>query len=165
MGENIRKAKKEDLERITEIYNQSIKKGNLTGDLKTYETSERLPWFNLHLNERFPIFVYENEGYVVGYAYLSVYRGGRGAFEDVAEISYYIDFEFHGNNIGSKLIQHSLEFAKESGFHSIVAILLKINKKSIGLLNKFGFEKWGELPEVANLHGKFVNHLYYGKKL
>ncbi len=165
MGENIRKAKKEDLKRITEIYNQSIKKGNLTGDLKTYETSERLPWFNLHLNERFPIFVYETEGYVVGYAYLSIYRGGRGAFQDVAEISYYIDFEFHGKNIGSKLVQHSLEFAKVSGFHTIIAILLKTNEKSIGLLNKFGFEKWGELPDIAFLQGKFINHLYYGKKL
>lgn len=117
MEKNIRRARKEDLKRITEIYNQAIKSGGCTADLKIYEASERISWYNSHLEERFPIFVYEEEDNLLGYSYLSKYRGGRQAFKDVAEISYYIDFQHHGNNIGSKLVQHSLDFAAR-GFDS-----------------------------------------------
>jgi len=36
------------------------------------------------------------------------------------------------------------------------------NTSSIALLEKFGFELWGNMPGIAEIDNKKYNHLYYG---
>lgn len=47
----------------------------------------------------------------------------------------------------------------------LVAILLEWNIPSIQLLEKFGFERWGFLPEVTEFPGGLCGYLYYGRKI
>lgn len=161
----IRKAKLSDIDRLTEIYNQAINAGYCTCDIKLFTTQERVNWFESHKNERYPIFVYEIDEEPVGYAYLSPYREGRDALNEVGEISYYVDFNYHGFGIAKKLINHTLQAAKELGYSSIIAILLEHNRESVSLLKRFSFTEWGVLPKVARLKDKYYSHLYYGLKL
>jgi phosphinothricin acetyltransferase len=161
----IRKAIEQDLKRLTEIYNHAIDAGYCTSDMDLFSNEERIPWFKEHLNYRFPIFVYEKEGRVLGYSYISPYRRGRKALSKVCEISYYIDMEHRRQGIGSLLMEHTIDKAREIGFTTAIAVSLSCNDASIGLLNKYGFQKWGMLPDAAELKCGVHSQLYYGIKL
>ena len=161
----IRLAERRDLPRLTEIYNQAIRAGTCTCDLTEFTETERLPWFQAHQDVAWPLLVYELDGRVVGYAYLTPYRKGREALRHFAEISYDVDFSCRGQGGGSALLDCAIDTARRLGCRQLVAILLSCNGASIALLKKFGFAEWGCLPDVAELPGGICSHLYYGKAL
>lgn len=160
----IRKAIAADLPRLTAIYNQAIQ-ARQTADTSPMTPIDRQPWFDSHQQPNYPLFVVEKEGIVCGYSTLSQYRGGRPALRYAVEISYYLDKTYQRQGLGSILLQHALATAKKLGFKHAFAILLDTNLPSIGLLEKFGFEKWGHLPEIAEIDDTVCGHLYYGKHL
>lgn len=159
----IRLAQLSDLKTLTDIYNQAILSKRCTADMDTFTPEERMNWFLDHQNEKYPLYVYEIEGKVVGYVTLSSYRPRR-AFEKTAEVSYYIDFEHHKMGIGNELLTFTIDAARNLGYKTLIAILLGVNKGSIGLLTKHGFEKYGEIPDIADFGDYVCSHLYYGLK-
>ena len=70
----------------------------------------------------------------------------------MAEVSYYVDEKERGKGVGSRLLEYAVHVAPQFGFSVLVAILLDKNPPSIGLLEKFGFEKWGAMPGIAMIH-------------
>jgi phosphinothricin acetyltransferase len=60
---------------------------------------------------------------------------------------------------------HALEDVPRIGKKVYLAILLAWNTGSLRLLEKFGFERWGYLPEVAEFDGKLCGQYYYGRKV
>ena len=162
---NIRLAGLEDLPSIVEIYNQAVTIGMRTGDLNPFSPAERLSWFEAHSPEKYPIFVATIQETVVGYLALNPYRPGRLAFEHTAEMSCYIHNSYHRCNIGSRLMEHTIQIAPTLGISILLCILLEGNVGSVKLLEKHGYQKWGCLPQVACFDGLRVNHLYYGLQL
>lgn len=160
----IRLAKLSDLDTLTEIYNQAILTKRCTADMDTFTSEERMKWFNDHQDEKYPLYVYEINDKVVGYATLSSYRPRR-AFEKTVEVSYYIDFDYHRMGIGDALLKHTINSARNLGYKTLIAILLGVNKGSTGLLEKHGFEKYGEIPDIADFGDYICSHMYYGLKL
>jgi len=154
-----------DLGRLTAIYNQAIESRQAVGDTELFTTEQRKHWFVSHNGKRTPVFVYEDCGIVVGYCYLAEYRPGRQALESTAEISYFIDFEYHRKGIGIELAQHTIHAAKELGYKNLLAILLSCNSGSIALIKKCGFELWGTLPNIVYIDDNVYSHYYYGLKL
>jgi len=67
--------------------------------------------------------------------------------------------------IGSQLMQFAINEASTYKFKSLLAILPAANLVSLKLLEKFGFERWGLMPHVADIHGEICDHLYYGRKV
>lgn len=161
---NIRKAVIEDLPALTAIYNQAIK-ANQTADSVPLTTAGRMSWFTAHQNPSFPLIVAEIENIVCGYATLSSYRGGRPALRTVVEVSYYIHQDHQRKGLGTTLLKKSLVLSEELGFKHAIAILLETNLPSIQLLEKFEFEKWGHMPNVAEFGSTVCGHLYYGRQL
>lgn len=162
---SIRKAAITDLTRLTEIYNQAVLSQQSTCDTQPFSAQERRQWFDEHQTDRFPLWVYETEGKAVGYAYISPYRSGRSALRAVCEISYYLDFDYHGRGIGSRLMAYTIQEARQRGFKYMIALLLSCNGGSISLLKKFGFSEWGAMPDIAQFEAAAYSHLYYGRKL
>ncbi len=153
----------EDLPRIVEIYNQAISTQSVTGDTVPVSVEGRREWFEHHKTDLYPIYVYEAaEGDIRGFLSLSPYRD-RPAMRGTAEVSYYVDYAHHREGIGSTLMNHALADCVRIRKHVLLAIVLEWNQPSIRLLEKFGFEKWGYLPEVANFSGRTCGHLYYGR--
>jgi len=161
----IRPANPSDLKKITAIYNQAIQSGNATGDTELQKPADKLAWFYNHANERFPLLVAEQEAEVAGWLSLSPYREGRGAFRFAAEVSYFIDNDFHRKGIASALMDVAVLHCKRNGISTLVAFLLAHNMPSIALLQKFGFSLWGTLPKIANIKGSEFDHVFYGKRL
>ncbi|MBN1647005.1 MAG: N-acetyltransferase [Spirochaetales bacterium] len=158
-------AETNDLPQIVEIYNQAIATKKATGDIRQYSTEERAGWFNEHGPQKYPITVACNEDRVLGFISLSPYRKGRGALEKTAEVSYYVHNDFQRQGIGSLLLGATIRDAVSLGYRTIIAILFSINEGSRKLLEKHGFRKWGELPDVVRIDGNVYSHLYYGVNL
>lgn len=161
----IRLGKYEDLKSIVNIYNQAISSGNATADLKELSVNDRIDWFNDHNENEYPIYVIESDDKIIGWGSLSPYRKGRGALRETAEISYYIDYNYHGLGYGKKIIEYMINDCKRIGIKNLFAMLLEVNQKSIKLLEQFGFSKWGHLPNIVNLNGTVCGHVIYGRNL
>jgi L-amino acid N-acyltransferase YncA len=160
---NIRIAALADMPRLVEIYNQAIASHTATADTVPFSVETRRSWFDAHTADMYPIHVCENEhGLVAGYLSISTYRN-RPALARTAEVSYYVDYSQHGQGIGSALLQHALEDAQRIGKKIYLAFLLEGNTRSLRLLEKFGFERWAYLPQVAELPGGLSGQFIYGK--
>lgn len=157
----IRKSKIEDLEDFTRIYNQAIKSAQCTCDRTVLTIEQRVPWFNEHQCERFPLYACVYDGRVVGYISLSPYKT-REALADVAEVSYYLDFDYRRMGLGSELLGFIIEEAKKLGFSTVIAIIVGTNIASESLAKKFGFEEWGRMPKICNFDGDLRDHVYLG---
>lgn len=162
---NIRFASHRDLPDIVEIYNQAIKAGNATADLTLITVEEKSQWFYEHSENGYPIYVMEESNQIVGWGALSAYRKGRAALRQTAEITYYLHYKFHGKGLGTKLIEYIVGDCPRLNIKNLVAILLEVNTASVALLEKTGFEKWGYLPQVANLNGKICGQFIYGRNI
>ena len=161
----IRTATFDDIEAMVDIYNQAIAAGQKTADLTPVSAEDRMKWFEDHTPDRYPILIAEKDNVIVGYLTISPYRAGRMALCYTAEVSYYVHFEHHRQGIASKLLQHIIGMCSSLRIKTLFAILLDSNRGSIELLEKFGFEKWGYMPGVAEFDGIEAGHLYYGLRV
>ena len=162
---NIRFAEEKDLNDIVEIFNQAIRNRRSTGYLNEFTVEGRRKWFFEHSKEKYPILIAEQNGKVVGWISIDPYRRGRDAFLKTVESSLFIHDDYKQKGIGNQLLQAMIENTKKLGYEMILTIILEGNIGSIKLLEKNNFEKWGFLPEIAEIDGKNLGHLYYGKKL
>ncbi len=161
----LRLATEDDVAAITEIYNQAVALRSATGDISPVSTESRQVWLAEHVPDRYPVFVAEHKGAAVGWCSLSPYRPGRMALRYTAEISYYIHESFRGLGVGTDLIAHAIEQCPSLGIKVLFGILLDINVSSSQILEKFGFEQWGHMPDVADFDGRECGHLYYGRRV
>jgi phosphinothricin acetyltransferase len=162
---NIRIAELKDLEAIVAIYNQAIVAGQKTADITPVTTEDRRKWFEDHAPDQYPLLVAENVNLIVGYLTISAYRPGRMALRHTAEVSFFVHFDHHSQGVASGLLQHAIGMCPALQIKTLFAILMDSNQASIGLLEKYGFEKWGHMPRVAEFDGIEVGHLYYGLRI
>lgn len=162
---DIRLATASDLPVINEIYNQAVRKRYCTADLDEISMEQRKRWFLKHQPDHYPIFVAVENEKVIGWICYSPYRAGRRALQSAAEVSYYIHDEHLRKGIGSQLLEFAIKEAPKYQFKSLFAILLAANLASLKLLEKFGFERWGLMPHVADIDGEECDHLYYGRRV
>jgi phosphinothricin acetyltransferase len=162
---NIRTAKIEDLEAMVDIYNQAIAAGQKTADIMPVTIDDRKKWFKDHTPNKYPILVAEKEELIVGYLTISTYRPGRMALRYTAEVSCFVHFDHHRQGIASNLLQQAIGSCPSLQIKTLFAIIIDSNQDSIRLLEKYGFEKWGHMPRVAEFEGVEVGHLYYGLRI
>jgi len=162
---NIRLATINDYNEIVAIYNHAVDEKFATADTEHITLESRKNWFEQHSAKTYPIFVAEENDEVIGWCSLSPHRPGRKALRTVAEISYYIHKDHRRKSVANNLITYTINSAKNLHFKNLISILLDMNKTSIHILEKFGFEKWGHLPNIAEIDGVICGQYIYGKKL
>ncbi len=151
----IRRATLDDLDAITEIYNEAILKTVATFDTEPKTLEEQQRWFTSH-GPKYPIMVAEEDGLVVGWASLSMWSD-RCAYADTAEISLYVRETHQGRGIGKKLLEAILNEGKRAGLHTVVARITEGNAVSIHLFKSAGFEHIGVMREVGWKFGKLLD--------
>lgn len=161
----IKKAVFKDTVIINKIYNQAVSHSYQTADINPLTLKETQQWFTNHDVDSYPIYIALFDGEIIGWMSLSSYRKGREALETIAEVSYYVRKDFQGKGTGSFLLSSAIEIAAQYNFKNLVAILLASNTRSIKLLEKFSFRKWGTMPKIAIIDNHYYDHLYYGLSL
>ncbi|MBT8379071.1 MAG: GNAT family N-acetyltransferase [Ignavibacteria bacterium] len=161
----IRTANENNFEDIIKIYNHAVDEKFATADLEHVTVESKKDWFAEHSSDTYPIFVAEENDEIIGWCALSPHRPGRRALKTVAEISYYIHKDYRKQGVATSLITHTIDAAKILDFKNLISILLDLNKSSIYILEKFGFEKWGHLPNVAKIGETICGQFIYGRKI
>lgn len=151
----IRKATSEDLDGITEIYNDAILKTIATFDTEPKNYEEQRIWFEKH-SCKHSILVAEQGDYIVGWASLSKWSDRR-AYSDTAEISLYVHEEHQGKGVGRRLIQAIIQEGQRAGLHTVIARITEGNEISVHLYEAAGFEQIGIMKEVGRKFGKLLN--------
>ena len=151
----IRKAKIEDLETITEIYNYSIINSVATFDTVPKTMDYQKEWF-YHHTDKYPLLVAEDTGGIVGWVSLSQWSD-RCAYDKTAEISVYVNKNNQGRGIGNKLIVNIINCAKKKNLHTIIARIDGENEISVHLHKKNGFNYIGSLKEVGFKFNKYID--------
>jgi len=165
MSEDIilRIAKIDDLPVIVDIYNSTVPGRMVTADTEPVSVDDKLAWFNEHNQDR-PLWIIEYAGKTCGWVSLQSFYG-RPAFNATAEISIYLHENYRGRGIGKTVLRKVIEECPKLKIDTLLAFIFAHNESSIRLFSSFGFEKWGLLPEVANLDGIKRDLVILGKKI
>ena len=148
----LRRATLNDLDAITEIYNEAILKTVATFDTQPKTIEEQKRWFNEH-GPKNPIIVVEQDEIVVGWAALSNYST-RCAYSDTVEISLYVKNKYQGKGFGMKLMDTIIREGEKAGLHAVIARITEGNKQSVHLHESVGFKHIGIMKEVGLKFGK-----------
>lgn len=146
---NIRPAKDADLTAIVNIYNQSIPSRLATADTEPVTVESKVNWYYDRLPNR-PLWVATKAEEVVGWLSFQDFYG-RPAYLHTAEISIYVATQYQHRGIGSQLLQQAIAFCPQIELTTLLGFVFAHNQPSINLLTRYGFSKWGYLPDVAIL--------------
>lgn len=145
-----------DAERIAEIYNYYIEETIITFEYDPLTTDDMKSRISKIKDKGFPFFVYEEEGNILGYAYLSNWRE-RVAYDITLETSVYLDNNATGRGLGSILYKELIERARNINIHSLIGVISLPNETSQRLHSKFGFELVGNFRESGIKFGKLID--------
>ena len=148
----IRDAVEADLPAIVEIYNATVPTRMVTAELEPTTVEMRLPWFREHSPEQYPFWVAESDGRVIGWLDFKKFLP-RCAYRGTAEISVYIDEEFRRRGVAQRLLEQAIARAPSLRITALLGLIFGHNEPSLKLFERLGFERWGLLPNVAQLDG------------
>jgi L-amino acid N-acyltransferase len=151
----IRTSHLNDLPAITEIYNDAVLNSVATFDTEPKQLSERHDWFNLHQNPKYPmVSAVSSDDQVIGWGTLSPFHP-RPAYDPTVEFSVYVHKEYRGMGVGNAILEDLINRGTILGFHSIIGLITGSNIASLGMAEKFGFERVGLYKEVGKKFGSW----------
>lgn len=160
----IREANREDLQAIVDIYNETVPTRMVTADLEPVTVESREKWFSEHSPNERPLWVVEQDGHVCAWlSFRSFY--GRPAYRHTAEIGIYISEAHRGKGLGKQLLQKAIDECPRLQIKTLLGFIFAHNEPSLRLFSHFGFEKWGHLPNVAELDGVERDLIIVGKRI
>lgn len=142
----------EDWEAVSQIYQQAIDAHNVTFQdfVPTYEE-----WDRSHL--KVCRIIAEINNIVVGFVAVNS-ASARACYKGVADLSIYLDYNYHNLGLGSLLMKELIEQSEQEGFWTLQAGIFEVNKASIRLHEKFGFRIIGYREKVAKtMDGEWMN--------
>ncbi|MEJ5105182.1 GNAT family N-acetyltransferase [Chryseobacterium sp. MYb328] len=160
-----RNAELADLNKIVAIYNSTIASRMVTADVEEVSVESKVQWFSEHNTETRPLWVVEDtDGQMIGWVSFSSFHE-RSAYSGTVEVSIYLDESCRGKGYGKMILQYCIDNAGKFGVNNLVALIFLHNKPSLKLFRYFGFEDWGNLPNVAVLDGIERSLVILGKKI
>ena len=117
----IREATVEDAAAIRSVYAPYVESTVITFEYQV-PSVEKFRRRIAHTRERYPYFVAEEDGRVLGYAYAGPFVG-RPAYDWAAELSIYVDCHLRKKGLGKKLYGALLEALKKMGILDVYACI------------------------------------------
>lgn len=152
----IRNVQPDDARRIAEIYNYYIERTIITFEEESVTEGDIRKRIEKITGKQYPYIVYEQDGLVQGYAYLSNWRE-RSAYDITLETSIYLAHDQMGSGIGSVLYGELIERSKNIGIHSLIGVISLPNAESQRLHQKFGFSLIGNFKESGKKFGELID--------
>jgi phosphinothricin acetyltransferase len=155
----IRAVRKADAAIIADIYNYYIKNTTITFEEQSIDAVEMLSRIE-KITARYPWFVYEQEGQVIGYAYASSWKS-RTAYRYNAELTIYLQPDQKGQGVGTILAKHVINLLREQKIHSVISVVTLPNQASAALHKKLGFQKIAVFKEVGYKFEQWLDVAYW----
>lgn len=168
----IREATVEDAAAIRSVYAPYVESTVITFEYQVPSVEEfrrRIA----HTRERYPYFVAEEDGRVLGYAY--AYAGpfvGRPAYDWSAELSIYVDRHLRKKGLGKKLYGALLEALKKMGILDVYACIgypeqpdEYLDFNSAQFHAHLGFEPVGIFKNCGYKFNRWYHMIWMGKNL
>ena len=159
----IRFVEEKDVETLVSIYNYYIENTTCTLEMEPLSAAE----FGVRVKkiaERFPYLVYEENGEVLGYAYLSEFNP-RGGYRFTADLSLYVAQGARGKGIGRALYEAIEPMAREMGLRNIISLITAENELSLAFHDKLGFERVAKIEKIANKFDRWIGLCYCIKRI
>jgi L-amino acid N-acyltransferase YncA len=157
---SIRRATREDVPAILEIYNDAVLHTTASAEYEPRALDVEYEWFDEHARDGYPIFVAVNPaGDVVGWSSLSRYKERYG-YRFSVESSIYIHPQWRGQGVGKLLMPPLIDAARELGMHALIAGVTADNAVSLKLHEQFGFERVAQFREVMFKFDKWLDVIY-----
>ncbi len=150
----IREATFSDASAITAIYNYYVLNTTTTFELYPITRGETIKRME-KLKEIGPYLVYEEDGEIIGYAYVSRFRE-RQAYEHSVESSIYLKCGCGGLGRGTKLYSELLSQISLQ-YHTVIAEIALPNEAGIRLHQKCGFRKVAHFSEAGWKFEKWID--------
>ena len=145
----VRPARPHDEEAIWAIMEPIIRAGETYPLPSDMSKAEALAYWNGPEDETF---VVEAEEGILGTYHLRPNWAGGGAH--VANVGYMTSPVSAGRGVGRRMVEHSLQRARERGFKAIqFNFVVSTNERAVQLYKSFGFDTIGTVP-LAFLHPK-----------
>ncbi|WP_070105280.1 GNAT family N-acetyltransferase [Ilumatobacter coccineus] len=161
----VRLAVVDDAEAMRTIYNHEVENHTTTLDLVPRTLEAQQDWI-AQRSGAFSAVVAQlddddqehgrEHGTVVGFASLSPYRE-RAAYSTTVENSVYVSRAHGGRGIGRAMMDHLIEVARDSGFHSMIARIEASGEASLALHRACGFELVGIERQVGRKHRRWLD--------
>jgi L-amino acid N-acyltransferase YncA len=144
----IRAATANDAETLARIYNHYVLNTAVTFEEEAV-SAQQMAQRNAEVNSAgFPWLVAQQQGQVLGYAYVTKWRE-RSAYRFSAHSSVYLEQGAVGQGLGSELYQALMAILKQQGLHLLIGGITLPNPASVALHEKFGFKKVAHFEEVG----------------
>ena len=151
----IRPAVRDDLSRLTEIYNYYVMHTPVTFDLEAFTVERRMSWFQqFGAAGRHRLFVGEEDGVIVGYVGTARFRP-KPAYDTTVETSIYCAPDATCRGIGSRLYAHLFEAIAGEDIHRIIGAFTLPNAATEKLHQRFGFRHVGTFSESGRKFGRY----------
>ncbi len=157
MDVSIRAATAEDAGAICTIYNQGIEDRIATLETELRTPEERRQWMAARA-PRHPVVVATAGHQVVGWGSLNSFNP-RPAYDNVVDLSVYVERSWRGRGVGRAMLAHLLALAKTLGYHKMVLATFPYNETGVSLYKKMGFAPVGVYHEQGRLDGRWVDVL------
>ncbi len=159
----IRSVKEEDIGALTALYNYYIENTTFTLELQALSVEEFRGRVK-KIIECFPYLVYEENGELLGYAYLNEFNP-RGGYRFTADLSLYVAPSARGRGIGKALYEAIEPKAKEMGLCNIVSLITAENEASLAFHDALGFERVAKIEDIAHKFGRWIGLCYCIKRI
>jgi phosphinothricin acetyltransferase len=161
----IRPAARDDLPRLTEIYNYYVINTPITFDLVPVTVEQRARWFDEHTaGKRHQMFVAEDNGVVLGWAGTGPFRD-RAAYDTSVETSIYCANDVKGRGIGAMMYRVLLDSLKNEDINRVLAGITLPNEASLAIHRKFGFTKVGVFTECGRKFDRYWDVIWLERPL
>ena len=142
---DIKNIEQEDWDTVSKIYHLGIETGNATFET---EIPTWHKWNDVHLQSCRLAAKIENN--LVGWAALSSVSD-RCVYGGVAEVSVYVDTNYNGIGIGTKLLQELILQSEKEGIWTLQSGIFPENKASLKLHKKLGFREIGFREKIGKM--------------
>ncbi|OCW94986.1 phosphinothricin acetyltransferase [Macellibacteroides sp. HH-ZS] len=148
-----------DANSICHIYNHYVLNTTVTFETSAI-TLEEMEKRIIDTTSIYPYLVYEHEGNVIGYCYVSSWKN-RCAYNSTAESSVYLHKDFTRQGIGSKLYEALFKKLDKGSLHAIIAGVALPNEGSTRLHERFGFEKVAHFKQTGHKFNQWIDVAYW----
>jgi L-amino acid N-acyltransferase YncA len=164
----VRNSRDADIPAMLAIYLHHIRRGVEPGldnnDFETPDAEDLKRRRKSMQRRRMPHIVAEEEGVVLGYAYVVPFRK-RPAYRYCVKHSIYVHQDHLHRGIGRQLIGALIDACAAAGFRQMIGYIDAANAASLGLHEGFGFRQVGHLPSIGFKFGHWTDTVMVQRSL